>query len=96
MANTEIVQAEFAQGQLDKDDVPIEQICVLSETETEGERERYRDSDRDRERERERENTKYIELLLNIHVRQFMHTRTHTYPVVVYLPGTTPTININN
>ena len=90
MANTEIVQAEFAQGQLDKDDVPIEQICVLSETETETERQT------ERERERERENTKYIELLLNIHVRQFMHTRTHTYPVVVYLPGTTPTININN
>ena len=40
MANTEIVQAEFAQGQLDKDDVPIEQICVLSETERERERER--------------------------------------------------------
>ena len=49
MANTEIVQAEFAQGQLDKDDVPIKQICVLSETETEGERER--ETDRDRERE---------------------------------------------
>ena len=60
MANTEIVQAEFAHGQLDKDDVPIKQICVLSET------------------ERQRENTKYIELLSNIHVRQFMHTRTHT------------------
>ena len=73
-----MVQAEFAQGQLDKDDVPIEQICVLSETVP------------------ERKNTKYIELLLNIHVRQFMHTRTHTYSVAVYLPGTTPTININN
>ena len=59
MANTEIVQAEFAQGQLDKDDVPIEQICVLSETETEGERERdtetETETDRERERERERE-----------------------------------------
>ena len=55
MANTEIVQAEFAQGQLDKDDVPIEQICVLSETETERERDRDRDRDRERERERERE-----------------------------------------
>ena len=54
MANTEIVQAEFAQGQLDKDDVPIEQICVLSETETKGERDRDRDRDRQRERERER------------------------------------------
>ena len=98
MANTEIVQAEFAQGQLDKDNVPIEQICVLSETETEGERETETETetDREREREREKENTKYIELLLNIHVRQFMHTRTHTYPVVVYLPGTTPTINTNN
>ena len=90
MANTEIVQAEFAEGQLDKDDVPIEQICVLSETERERQRQRQT------ERERERENTKYIELLLNIHVCQFMHTCTHTYPVVVYLPGTTPTINTNN
>ena len=94
MANAEIVQAEFAQGQLDKDDVPIEQICVLSETETEGERET--ETETETETERERENTKYIELLLNIHVRQFMHTRTHTYPVIVYLPGTTPTINTNN
>ena len=61
MANTEIVQAEFAQGQLDKDDVPIEQICVLSETETEGERERETETetetDRERERERDRERT---------------------------------------
>ena len=55
MANTEIVQAEFAQGQLDKDDVPIEQICVLSETETETERQRETERDRERERERERE-----------------------------------------
>ena len=108
MANTEIVQAEFAQGQLDKDDVPIEQICVLSErerdrdrdrdreTERQRDRERERERERDRDRDRERENTKYIELLLNKHVCQFMHTRTHTYPVVVYLPGTTPTINTNN
>ena len=35
MANTEMVQAEFARGQLDKDDVSIEQICVLSEIERE-------------------------------------------------------------
>ena len=53
MANTEIVQAESAQGQLDKDNVPVEQICVLLETETERERERQRQRDRDRERERE-------------------------------------------
>ena len=80
-----MVQAEFAQGQLDKDDVSIEQICVLSETETE----------REREREREREKTKYTELLLNIHVRQLMHTHTHTYSVAVYylapLPPSTST-----
>ena len=57
MANTEIVQAEFTQGQLDKDDVPIEQICVLSETETETERERERERETDRQRERERERT---------------------------------------
>ena len=55
MANTEIVQAEFAQGQLDKDDVPIEQICVLSETETERERERDRETETETERQRERE-----------------------------------------
>ena len=48
MANTEIVQTEFAQGQLDKDDVPIEQICVLSETETEGERETETETERER------------------------------------------------
>ena len=55
MANTEIVQAEFAQGQLDKDDVPIEQICVLSETETETERERERQRETERQRQTERE-----------------------------------------
>ena len=59
MANTEIVQAEFAQGQLDKDDVPIEQICVLSETERERERERERQTDRQRERERTQNTLNY-------------------------------------
>ena len=47
VANAEMIQAEFARSQLDKDDVHIKQICVVSETETETERER--------ERERERE-----------------------------------------
>ena len=59
MANTEIVQAEFAQGQLDKDDVPIEQICVLSETETETETERQRDRERERETERTQNTLNY-------------------------------------
>ena len=40
MVNTEMIQAEFARGQLDKDDVHIKQICVVSETEIERERER--------------------------------------------------------
>ena len=78
MANTEIVQAQL-------DDVPIKQICIVSETENvcvcvcvcvcv---------------RERERENTKHIKLVIH-NVCQFMYTCTHTHSVAMYLPGHLP------
>ena len=43
VVNAEMIQAEFARGQLDKDDVHIKQICVVSETETETETETERE-----------------------------------------------------
>ena len=81
VANAEMIQAEFAQGQLDKDDVHIKQICVVSETE--------------RERERERESTKHIELLTYTCTCMSLYAYKYTYVntlVAMYLPGTVSTI----
>ena len=75
-ANTEIVQAQL-------DDVPIKQICVVSETEN------MCVCVYVSERERERENTKHIKLLIH-NVLQFMYTRMRTHSVVMYLPSHLP------